>query len=143
MSDKRRGRTLATTVNELMESKRLEIAILNWENDKLLLKALFTELGLETMTAVKNRMTRIVGKAYGKGWEDPETGVVRGKGLDAFELIPMLRSLTVTDFDNFNVHWSLTPFEQELYIGNAKGTLSKEERDKLFNRVKNRFNSNK
>lgn len=139
MSVQRSKRDLALTIRELMESKRLDIAIRNWENDPMLLKAILTELGLEVMRAVKDRIIRVVGKSYGKGWVDEVTGLVRGKGLQQYELLPVLRELDVDDFNNFNIYWGLSPLEAELYLADIKGNLTPEERKAVFEKVKARF----
>lgn len=120
---KRKGRTLGDTVNSLMESKRLEIAVDFFnKGDKTFLKALFTELGMECLSVAKNTIIR---------------EAMRMNGLDRFELRPYLSS--ITDFTTFNIHWNMLPVEQQYYAGVVNGTLTEEEKKKLFKKIKEKF----
>lgn len=141
MSKIKKGRTLGITVDELMDSVRLRIAVDAFRaGDRSFLKAILTELGLEVFLASKSSLTRIVGKAIAPGWVDPETGERRGQGLNQGDVLNFLRSLQISDvLNNLNVHWSLSDAEKELYLGDIKGTLSDEDRTKLLKKVKARF----
>lgn len=132
------NRGIAVTIKELMESQRLRIAVQQFENDPLFLKAILTELALEIFSATKSSITKIVAKAYGKGWEDKD-GIMRGVGLDAFELVPYLRSLDVDSVNNLNLFWGLSPQEIELYKADPKGKMTPEQRKELLERVKAKF----
>lgn len=118
----KKGRTLGVTVNDLLESKRWQIAINNYKDDPQFMKAILIELGYECMKVAKNTVI----KTY-----------ALHSSLDAFELIPMLRN--ISDFTTFNIWWSLTPVEQKLYIADPKNVLSPEERSELLEKVKSQF----
>lgn len=118
----RKGRTLNLTVDELLTSKRLEIAINNFKHDPMFLKAILIELGLECLTVAKNTIIRHY-SMY--------------SSLDKYELAPYLRS--VNDFHTFNIHFGLSDIEKELYLGDIKGDLSEEKRKELFDKVKKKF----
>lgn len=119
MSIQKKGRTLAVTVNDLMESQRLRIAIENYENDPMLLKAILIELGYEAQSVGKNTVI----KQY-----------ATHSGMSAFELTPYLRN--ISDFTTYNIWWKLTAAEQAYYLAevNNKG-ISKREKKKLFKKV--------
>ena len=135
----KKGRGIGITVNELMNSVRLKLAVANFENDPMLLKAILTELCLEVFTATKHSLTRIVGKAYGRGWEG-EDGSPRGTGLYGYEMTAYLRGLNVDDvLNNMNIYWSLTKEEAALYAADPQFKLSPEERAELFAKIKKRF----
>lgn len=133
------NRGIAVTVKELVESVRLRIAVDAYKaGDSSFLKAILIEYGLEVFQATKSSITKIVGKSYSKGYAG-ENGETIGKGLDAFELIPYLRSLDTDILNNMNVFWGLSDPERELYLGDIKGTLPEEKKKELLERVKRRF----
>ena len=117
----RKNRTLAYTVQELLESTRLRIAIDNFKNDPTFLKAIFIELGAESERVAKYTVIKQYNMFSG--------------GLRNYELLPLLRS--ITDFTSYNIFWNLSPTEQQLYLGDIKGNLTEEERTVLFEKVKN------
>lgn len=110
------------TVNDLMESKRLEIAVDMFKHDPMLLKAILIELGMESLNVAKNAIVREVGK-YGS--------------LDYFELKPMLTQFS--DFQTFNIYWGMSEVEKIYYSKNPKGELSKEEAVILFDKIKKQY----
>lgn len=124
MGVQRKHRTLGFTVNELLESKRFRIAVDNFKNDSMFMRAILTELGLECLTVAKNRTI----KTYNVN-----------SSLSQFELAPLMRNLNVDDFDTFNLYFSLSDAEQALYTGDIKGNLSEDERKVLFEKVKAQF----
>lgn len=115
----RKNRTLAYTVQELLESPRLRIAIDNFKNDKSFLRAILIELGAESERVAKYTVIKQYNTFH---------------GLNQFELLPMLRE--VSDFTTYNIFWALSPTEQQLYLGDIKGNLTEEERTALFEKVK-------
>ena len=140
MSKVKKGRTLAITVDEMLDSVRLKIAIDAYNlGDKSFLRAMLIEMGLETFLATRSAITKRVGKAAGPGWISPITGLPIAKGLTAGELTAYLRSLDVDILNNLNVHWGLTEAEKALYMADPKMQLSDEERSNLLERVKRRF----
>jgi len=115
----KKGRTLNTTVEDLMESPRLQIAIENYENDPMLLKSILIELGYEAQSVGKNTII----KHY-----------ATHSGMGAFELTPYLRN--VSDFTTYNIWWKITPAEQAYYMGMVNNKkLNKTERKKLFKQI--------
>lgn len=122
MSFKRKGRTLGITVDDLMESKRLEIALELYKQDPMLLKAILIELGNECLQVAKNTIIKNASTVW---------------GLDKFEALPYLRS--VTDFKTFNIHWQLSPIEQKYYYNKVSGNLSEEQSKKMFEQIKKNF----
>lgn len=136
----KKGRTIAITVDELLDSIRLKLAVEAFNRgDKSFLKPLLIELCLEIFLATKSTLTKRVGKAAGPGWISPTTGESIGKGLTAGELTSYLRSLTPDVLNNLNIHWGLSAVERELYSKDPKGQLGEQERKELFDRVKRRF----
>lgn len=124
MNDKilRKGRTLAITVDDLLDSKRFQIAIRNFNEDPMLMKAILIELGMESMNVAKNTVI----KKY----------ALNGS-LNQYEMIPLLRSLNT--FDTFNIWWSLTPKEVALYQADPKFKMGDLERRILLSEVMNQF----
>jgi hypothetical protein len=137
----KKGRGLGITVNELLDSVRLRLAVDAYNaGDKSFLKAILTELGLEVFLATKSSLTKVVGKITGPGWVNPTTGERMGAGLNQGESVAYLRSLQIDDIlNNMNVWWGLSPVEVELYRGDIKGTLPPEKKKELLDRVKKKF----
>ena len=120
---KRAGRDLAFTINELMGSKRLEIAVEMFQRgEPLMLKAIFTELGLEAESVAKYSIIKKVNNMYGMPMRD---------------LKPYLSRYN--DFHTYNLWWNMTPVEQEYYLAKINGTTD-EELVKLLEKVKKKFN---
>lgn len=115
----KKGRTLNTTVEDLMESPRLRIAIDNFDNDPMLLKAILIELGYEAQSVGKNTII----KHY-----------ATHSSMDAFEMTPYLRN--VSEFTTYNIWWKISKAEEAYYMAmvNNKG-ITKTERKKLFKKV--------
>lgn len=108
----RKGRTLAITVDDLLHSPRLDIAIkLYNKGDRSLLRAILIELGMETMQVVK---TAVIRRA------------IQHHDLDAFELKPFLHNLDAFDFNTFTVFWNLTNQERDLYLAIIEGKSEEE-----------------
>ena len=116
------GRTLMTTLNDLFESPRLKIAVSSFDFDPQLLKALFLETCLETQQVVKNKMI----KEYSTH-----------SAMSAFELIPYLRS--INEFTKYNIYYSLSPLEQQLYLGTLDKNLTEEQRKELLEKIQKKF----
>lgn len=119
---KKKGRTLSFTVKELMESERLKLAIQFFDKDPLLMKAILTELALESLMVGKNTIIRRV----------------NASSLDKFELIPWLRSLDLDEYNTFNIYWGLTDVERQLYLAKVNGA-TKEEMDAIVDKVNSRL----
>ena len=119
MSIRRKNRTLAFTVGELMESPRLKLAVELFDKDPLLMKAILTELALESLMVGKNTIIKKVNIS---------------EGMPKFALVPMLRSLDVDDFNTFNIYWGMSDIERKLYVAKVNGA-SKEELEKLVESV--------
>lgn len=120
---KRAGRDLAFTINELMQSKRLEIAVEMFQRgEPLMLKAIFTELGLEAESVAKYSIIKKVNNMYGMPMRD---------------LKPYLSRYN--EFHTYNLWWNMTPVEQEYYLAKINGA-SEEDLTKLLERVKKKFN---
>lgn len=120
---KRAGRDLAFTINELMQSKRLEIAVEMFQRgEPLMLKAIFTELGLEAESVAKYSIIKKVNNMYGMPMRD---------------LKPYLSHYN--EFHTYNLWWNMTPVEQEYYLAKINGA-SEEDLTKLLERVKKKFN---
>lgn len=119
----RRGRTLSLTVKELMESQRLKLAVELYDKDPLLLKAIFTELALGSLSVGRNTIIKRVSM---------------NDGLPKYHLIPLLRSIDLDEFNTFDLFWGLSEQEQKLYIAKANGA-SKEELEKMVDGVNKRL----
>jgi len=122
MATSKYGRTLMTTLNDLFESPRLKIAVQSYDFDPQLLKALFLETCLETQQVVKNKMI----KEYSTH-----------SAFQAFQMIPYLRSINT--FDKYNIYYSLSPLEQQLYLGTLDKKLTTEERKQLLEKIHKKF----
>lgn len=120
---RRSGRDLAFTISELMDSKRLEIAVEMFQRgEPLMLKAIFTELGIEAQNVAKYSIIKKVNNMYGMPMRD---------------LKPYLSRFN--EFNTYNLWWSMTPVEQEYYLAKINGSTD-EELDKLLEKVKKKFN---
>jgi len=122
MATEKFGRTLMKTLNDLFESPRLQIAVDSFSFDKQLLKALFLETCLETQQVVKNKMI----KEYSTH-----------SAMSAFELIPYLRN--VSEFNKYNIYYSLSPLETQLYLGTLDKKLTEEQRKELLEKIHKKF----
>lgn len=85
----KKGRTLKVTVDDIFQSKRLELALHLADVDKSFLKAIFIELGMEAQSVTKNSIIRAVSCS---------------EGLDKFELKPYLAS--INSFTTYNMYFS-------------------------------------
>lgn len=118
----KKGRTLKITVDDLLSSKRLNIAVHNFKRDPKQLEAILIELGMEAHRVAKTAFIKVYNNHV---------------GLSQFELLPILRSWN--DYNTYNIYWGLNPFEQKLYMADPKLELNKEEYDKLFKKVKEQY----
>lgn len=119
LENTKKGRTLKVTVEDLLKSKRLEIAIRNFKRDPKQLEAILVELGMEAHRVAKTAFL----KTYNSHSD-----------LAQFEMLPLLRS--INDFNTYNIYWSLTPLEQKLYMLDPKNKMDEEEYNKHFERLK-------
>ena len=118
----RKGRTLGLTVNQLLESKRFEIAINNFKDDPMFMRAILIELGAEAEKVAKYCII----KEYNNH-----------SSLDQFEMLGLLRAYS--DFDRYGIWWSLSGIEQQLYMADPKALLTPEKRTELLDRVRKQF----
>lgn len=141
---KKKGRDLAFTVNELMESPRLKIAVASFEKDPLLLKAIFTELGQEAETVAKYAVIR----AYqlNTALTKPEivqilkkVGTINSNSVTEENPLVGLPKKDLNEMNTYNIWWGLSPQEVKLYLGNLNPKLSEEDRQKLLDDVKRKF----
>jgi len=103
---KRKGRTLAFTVDELLESPRLDIALKMFDYDRSMLRAILIELGLECLNVAKYATTK---------------RAIKYHSLNAFELKPLLLELNPDDFNTFSIFWGLSKQEQKYYMALIEG----------------------
>ncbi len=122
------GRTLSYTINELMNSPRMRIAVDNFDNDKLFLKALLTELCMEVFNVTKYSVI----KRYNTH-----------SSLTQADMLPLLRSLNTDDLTTFNIYFNLSPMEMELYKADPLNKKTKEEKNELFQKVYKMFMESK
>lgn len=115
----RRGRTLAITVDALLESPRFKIAMDMYEEDPMLLRAILIELGMEAQNVAKYKIMNETMQHYKLPW---------------CELKPYLAQ--VTDFNKYNIHWNMSEAEKIYYSKNPKGLLTKKEANELFRSIK-------
>lgn len=118
----RKDRTLNMTVDDLLQSARLNIAVERFKDDPMLLKAILIELGLECLNVAKHRIIR----EYSKH-----------SAFAQFEMIPYLKS--INDFKTFNIYFPLSELEKRYYMADPKNQLSPEERKELFNKIKKKL----
>lgn len=118
----RKDRTFQKTLDELMESPRFKIALSLYEHDPMFLRAILTELYLETVTVVKSTLCKTYNNA---------------SSMTQQQMLPLLRS--VNDFTTFNIYWSLSPLEVALYSADPKHQMSKEEKAELLEKVRLKF----
>jgi len=124
VTNKKRGRTLKMTIDELLQSKRLELAIHNFKRDPQQLRAILIELNTESWRVAKTALVKVYNTH---------------SSLQQFELSPLLRGVDADSFNTYNIYWSLTPLERKLYEADPKLQLSKEEYDKLFEKFKAQY----
>lgn len=123
----KKNRTLALTIDELLDSVRFEIAVRNFKSDPMFMKAILIELGNEVFNVTKNTVIRKYNTF---------------SGLDQFEMLPVLREVSPSDLTTFNIYFGLTPLEQKLYIADPKMTLDEDERKLLLDKLKQEFMGN-
>jgi len=99
----------------LLESPRFRIALDNYDNDPMLMKAILIELGMESLTVGKNTII----KAYSTHSD-----------FKHYEMAPYLRS--INDFTTFNIWWKLSKEEQMLYSADPKHKLTKKQKKVLL-----------
>lgn len=116
----KKGRTLPFTINELLKSPRMKIAVGHFDNDPMFMKALLTELCLEVFNVTKNTVI----KRYNTY-----------SSLPQFEMLPLLREINPDDLITFNIYFSLSPLEVQLYLAEKNG-IPKEERSKLLEKLR-------
>lgn len=126
MSVKRKGRTAAYTIDQMMESVRWRIAVDYFDMDKSFMRAMLIELLWECTNVTKSTLI----KRY-----------AQHSSLSAFEMIPFLRA--TDEFDTYNLWYSLSEQERDLYLGDIKGTLSKEQKAELLEKVRVKFMESK
>lgn len=98
----KKGRTLGFTVDELLRSVRLDLAIKLFQlGNTETLRAILIELGLECLNVARVNTTK---KA------------VRYKRITTDDLYSVLRGMSPDDYDTFNIYWGLSEAEQELYL---------------------------
>lgn len=141
---KKKGRDLAYTINELMDSPRLKIAVASFKKDPMLLKAIFTELGMEAESVAKYSVIRCY---------------QQNEHLDRSELLPLLRAVgtinsdsrneddimvgmpkkEINEMNTYNIWWGIGKSEVKLYLANLNPDLSDEDRQALIDEVKSKF----
>ena len=98
----KKGRTLGFTVDELIDSVRLKLAIQLFQlGNTEALRAILIELGLECINVARVNTTK---KA------------VRYKNITTDNLYSVLRGMSPDDYNTFNIYWGLSKAEQELYL---------------------------
>lgn len=120
MTNKKGKRGIAITVEDLMQSVRLKIAVDNFETDPMLLKAILTEFALELFNCTKNTVI----KKYNMY-----------NSLTQESMLPLLRSIAPDEVLNANMFWSLSPLEVQLYLAEKNG-MPKEERTLLLEKLR-------
>lgn len=119
---KRKGRTAAFTIDEMLDSQRFRIAYNYFDVDKSFMRAMLIELLWECTNVVKSTVI----KKY-----------ATHSSLDQFEMIPLLRS--VSEFDTYNIWWGMSELEKQLYVEDPKHKLNPEEREELLNKLKTKL----
>lgn len=120
MTNKKGKRGIAITVEDLMQSVRLKIAVGNFETDPILLKAILTEFALELFSCTKNTVI----KRYNNF-----------NSLTQESMLPLLRSIAPDEVINANMFWNLSPIEIQLYLAEKNG-MSKEEQTTLLEKLR-------
>lgn len=121
MSTFRKGRTAVFTIDELLQSKRLDLAVESYrQGNKKYLRSILIELIAEDQEVVRNTLISVYGKHY---------------SLDKKEMKPLLKS--VTDFTTFNLYWSISKDEIEMIEAELRGDVV--EYNRLLEKVKARF----
>lgn len=115
----RKGRTLAVSVDSLLESPRFKIAMDVFEEDPMLMRAILIELGMEAQNVAKYTIISEAMKMY---------------SLPRYELKPYLSS--INDFTRYNIWWGMSEVEQRYYSMNPKGELTKKEARELLKKIK-------
>lgn len=118
----RKGRTAQLTITELFASPRFQIALDLFPSDPQFMRAILTELVMETTMVVKSALIKRYSCA---------------SSMSAFELIPYLRA--TDDFSTYNLWWSMTPEEIQLFSADPKHKLSKEEKAELLEFIRKRM----
>lgn len=120
----KKGRTLAITVKDLLESKRLEVAVHLFKEDPSLLGAILIELGMESQNVAKYSIIR---------------EAMRHNGLDRFELRPMLSRFN--DFCTYNIYWGMDEVTKGYYIKDPKLEKTTNDSGAILKEVKSKLNN--
>ena len=118
----RKNRTLATTVDDLMSSQRLKIAIHLYEKDPNFLRSIFIELGMESQQVAKYKVI---------------TEAMKHHSLGKYNLRPYLS--LINDYNKYNIYWGMSPIEQKYYMLDPKCSADVEEKERLLSKVKKQF----
>lgn len=113
-----KGRTLATTVDNLLESPRLKFAIEFFSDDPARLRAILIELANESARVQKQTCV----SAYSRSF-----------GLDAVQMKAYLKNQSIGS--TFNIYWGLSEAEKMLYAIDPKSEKLKHERLILLDQI--------
>lgn len=133
----KKERDLKLTLEDLFNSLRFKIAVEYYPIEPQLLKDLFFEVGLAAEQCAKNTIISEYNK-YGSKKILKEGGVgsiTTEKGLDQYEIIPYLRS--ITNFNRYNIWWKpKTDLEKSLYANDPTFKLDYSGKVELVNKLK-------
>lgn len=139
---KRKGRDLAFTVKELINSPRMKIAVGKYlEGDTSFMTALLTELGMEAEIVMRNAVIRKYKLHKGLDEQDliyamKKTGVINSdnrKGEDDMRGMP---KKDVNECNTYNLYFGLSKEEVQYYLAEHKNpSIKEEEKKKLFDSV--------
>lgn len=136
MTLQKKDRTLEMTVDDLMSSKRMEIAIDYYPLAPQLLRNLFIELGEASQQAAKSVIIseyNMFGSKKEKKViaEDGNVEAVKLAGLDQYEMVPYLRG--ITEFNRYNTWWKVTEgLERDIYMADPLRKLDATGRAQLI-----------
>jgi len=125
MGSNKKGRTLKITVKDILESKRLELALHLFDVDPKFLEAIFIELGMEAQNVTKNTIIRAVSCS---------------EGLDKFELKPYLASINT--FKTYNMYFNqLCEIGKQYYMIDPHFQIKDPvEKKRVLSEIESKFN---
>ena len=140
----KKGRDLALTIKELLESPRMKLAVAAFAKNKTMMKALLTELGMEAESVAKYAVIRAY--AANKELTSREilailrrVGVINSDDRDPEDVLKGMPKKDFNEMNTYNIYFGMSKEEAKLYLDEINPTLSESDKNKLLDQVKNHF----
>lgn len=138
----KKGRTLALTVRELLESPRMKIAVAKYASgDNSFMKAVLTELGMEAENVGKHSVIRAW--KLNKHLNDSElypilkrVGTINADDRDRVDDVSYMPKKDTNEMNTYNIWWNLTKAEVAYWLAEELNPqITEEEKAALLDEV--------